>query len=78
MKLLSIDPGIVNLSYCYLEYNNDKITILDWNTVKITEYNAKKIKINELIECMLIKLNELFNDNFEADTVIIENQPALF
>ena len=77
MKILSIDPGIVNLSYCYLEYTNEKITILDWNTVKITEFNTKKTKIDELIECMLIKLNELFNDNFEIDIVLIENQPAL-
>lgn len=78
MRLLSIDPGIVNLSYFYAEYTKEqKLIIIDWNTVKITENNTKKTKIDELIECMLIKLNELFDDNKQIDIVLIENQPAL-
>jgi hypothetical protein len=35
------------------------------------------MKLEELIECMLITLNENFDENFEADIVLIENQPAL-
>jgi hypothetical protein len=73
-KILSIDPGIVNLSYFY---GDTTPNIIKWETLCVTENNCKKMKLEELIECMLITLNENFNENFEADIVLIENQPAL-
>ena len=79
-KILSFDPGIVNLSYCYIESpanNSISPTILKWDTLRVTEHNCKKMKIDEIIEAVLITLNENFNDKFEADIVLIENQPAL-
>jgi hypothetical protein len=74
LKILSIDPGIVNLSYFYCDTTP---AIIKWETLCATENNCKTMKLEELIECMLITLNENFDENFEADIVLIENQPAL-
>ena len=73
MKILSIDVGLKNLSYCYF---ND-VKIIDWQNVSVIEGNCNKIKIDEITEKVLIKLNETFNDSFVADIVLIENQPML-
>lgn len=37
MKILSIDPGIINLSYTFFEIVNNKITIIDWDIINIIE-----------------------------------------
>lgn len=43
MRLLSWDVGIINLSYCLIEYNKDKEwDIIDWNIINLT--NRDEIK----------------------------------
>ncbi len=76
-KILSIDVGIKNLSYCYLNSEKNNTKILEWDNLCVTDENSKKIKIEELTEDVLLTLQETFNDNFEADIVLIENQPML-
>jgi len=89
MKILSIDPGLINLSYIYLDpssYNNQSLNpsssndtpnIIKWQTISVTNKNYKKMKFEELTEELLLTLNENFNDEFDADIVLIENQPSL-
>jgi Holliday junction resolvasome RuvABC endonuclease subunit len=74
-RILSIDPGIKHLSYCYLSVENGKIEILDWNNLCITEANCKTISFEILIDQLLETLALQFDDAFLADIVIIENQP---
>lgn len=76
-KILSIDVGIKNLSYCYLDSNKTGTKILDWNNLCVTEENSKKIKLENLTEEVLMTLQDNFDDIFEADVVLIENQPML-
>lgn len=77
-RILSIDVGIKNLSYCYME--SDGITntkVIKWDNVAVMEGNCKKLKIETLTEQVLLTLQEHFDDSFEADVVLIENQPML-
>jgi hypothetical protein len=74
-RILSIDPGIKNLSYCLV--NTEPLGIVEWDTLSITESNCKKIRLEEIVESLLIVLNEKFNEEFEVDVILIENQPAL-
>lgn len=74
-KILSIDPGIKHLSYCYLSIEDNNIQILDWNNLCVTEANCKTIPFEILIDQLLEKLALHFDDAFPADIVIIENQP---
>ena len=73
-KILSIDPGIKNLSFCYMSVT-ESIDILDWGNLCVTEENCKKISFEKLCECLLDTLGTRFDDAFEADIVLIENQP---
>jgi hypothetical protein len=82
MKILSFDVGIKNLSYCYLDTmypNTDRTNIVDWNNLNVLEadVNCNKVKFHDLTECVLTTLSQHFNDCFEADVVLIENQPAM-
>jgi hypothetical protein len=77
IKILSIDVGIKNLSYCYIHTNEGKTQLVEWNNICVTEANCKKIKLEDLTEAMLDKLTEYFGDNREIDVVLIENQPML-
>ena len=74
-RILSIDPGIKHLSYCYLAVEDGKIEILDWNNLCVTEANCKTISFEILIDKLLETLALHFDDAFPADIVIIENQP---
>lgn len=77
LRILSFDVGIKNLSYCYISIHKEETKLLDWNNISVTDKNCKKIKIEELTECMLLSLCEHFTDEFQADVVVIENQPSL-
>ena len=75
-RILSIDVGIKNLSFCYFESAKDKTKVLQWDNVSVANH-VKNVKLEELTELMLSKLNETFDSDFYADVVIIENQPML-
>lgn len=42
MKLLSWDVGIINLAYCLLEYDNNQLSILDWDVINLTNRDNEK------------------------------------
>lgn len=77
--ILAIDVGIKNLSYCLLEQVNTtkRINILRWENVCVSSTNTKDYKLEQLCEDVLLVLQQNFNDNFNADVVLIENQPGL-
>ncbi len=78
MKILSWDVGIINLSYCILDYNketNEK-KILKWGIINLIETPDMKKNMNLVFENIPRKLNE---NHFllDVDYVVIENQPSL-
>ena len=76
--ILSIDVGIKNLSYCLFSVSNDCVSIKDWKNLIVIEGNTKKVEFDELVEYVLDTLSEEFSNNdFAANTVLIENQPML-
>lgn len=81
MRVLSIDVGIKNLSYCVLDYddNDNKIRVHDWNNIAVMDGNCKKVNVELITEAVLEALMNAFavEDDFRADYVIIENQPML-
>lgn len=90
MKILSFDVGIKNLSYCYLNLNvdvvaadenktNTSLTVLQWDNICTTDENTNcaKIKLDDLTMCILNALHNTFDESYEADVVLIENQPML-
>lgn len=81
MKILAIDVGIKNLSYCLITANRpqvDKDLVIDkWENLCITETNCKNAKIEDLTKSMLLQLLETFDSDLEIDIVAIENQPML-
>ena len=78
MKLLSWDVGIYNLSYCLLEKkdDSDEIKIIDWNIVNLVDNEEMKKNRSLLFENIPRKLHEI-PQLFDADIVVIENQPSL-
>ena len=42
MKVLSWDVGIINLAYCFIEYNEDDWKILEWGIINLT--NREELK----------------------------------
>ena len=76
MKLLSIDVGIKNLSFCIFEILEEKINIIDWKNIDISSGFDIKKQRNELLENIPKELDKV--DNVLAvDDIIIENQPCL-
>ena len=78
MKILSWDVGIINLSYCILDYNketNEK-KILKWGIINLIDTPDMKKNMNLVFENIPRKLNE---NRFllDVDYVVIENQPSL-
>lgn len=76
-RILSIDVGIKNLSYCYFHAESNDCKIVQWDNVCVTEQNCKNAKIEDLTEQLLLTLTETFDSEFHADVVLIENQPML-
>ena len=71
-SILSIDVGIKNLSYCLLNVDSSSnVKVIDWNNIVITDKNCKKIRVEEITECVLETLVGQFNDNFNADVLNI-------
>jgi hypothetical protein len=105
MKILSFDVGIKNLSYCYLDIDNEsknpdvanaktskkkqgpttltfkerRPKMLAWANLCVidTNVNCSKLKLDDLTLSVLETLHNTFDDSYEADVVLIENQPML-
>lgn len=76
-KVLSIDVGIRNLSFCIM---NDEYKVCKWDNVSIIDegVSVKSVKVSTLVENLLSFLSDNFGaDHEDIDEVIIENQPAL-
>lgn len=76
-RVLSIDVGIKNLSFCYFDTSPQSTRVLRWENLRVTEDNCKTIKLDKLTDSMLSTLSDTFDHEFEADVVLIENQPML-
>ena len=79
MKILSWDIGIINLSYCIIEYNeNDKsqFKICEWGIINLMETPEMKKNRNLLFENIPRKLSE-YPFLLDVDKVVLENQPSL-
>ena len=78
MKILSWDVGIINLSYCILEYDLDKKEnkILYWGIINLIDSPEMKKNMNLVFENIPKKLNE-YDFLLDVDAVVIENQPSL-
>ena len=78
MKILSWDIGIINLSYCIINYNEEtkEKNILNWGIINLIENPEMKKNMILVFENIPKKLNE---NNFllDVDGVVIENQPSL-
>jgi hypothetical protein len=76
MRVLSIDVGLKNLGFCCLSQGATP-SIIDWDVISVTDLNTKKAKLEDLTPELLEALREQFDDSYEADLVLIENQPML-
>jgi len=79
MKILSWDIGIINLSYCIIEYDeNDKsqFKICEWGIINLMETPEMKKNRNLLFENIPRKLSE-YPFLLDVDKVVLENQPSL-
>lgn len=87
MKICSWDVGIINLSYCIIEFedivlehpyqkNMKKYKIIHWGIINLMENKEMKKNRNLLFENIPKKLNEIPH-LLDVDYVVIENQPSL-
>ena len=49
MRLISYDIGIKNLAYCLLEYENNQLTILDWNVLSLLQKEVPTEQCTQMI-----------------------------
>lgn len=78
MRVLSIDVGLKNLGVCLLEgAPGGRPLVVHWDVFSVTELNANRAKLEDLTPDLLEALRERFDDSYEADLVLIENQPML-
>ncbi len=78
MKILSWDVGIINLSYCIIDYDENIKTknIFKWGIINLIDEPSMKKNMNLVFENIPRKLYE--NDFLlNVDGVVIENQPSL-
>ncbi len=78
MKILSWDVGIINLSYCIIDYDENTKTknIYKWGIINLIDDPSMKKNMNLVFENIPRKLYE--NDFLlNVDGVVIENQPSL-
>lgn len=87
MKICSWDVGIINLSYCIIEFedtiyehpyqkNMKKYKIIHWGIINLMENKEMKKNRNLLFENIPKKLNEIPH-LLDVNYVVIENQPSL-
>ena len=78
MKILSWDVGIINLSYCILDYDKDtkEKSIYKWGIINLIDDPSMKKNMNLVFENIPKKLNE-YDFLLDVDAVVIENQPSL-
>jgi len=75
MKLLSIDVGIKNLSFCLFEIADDKTTIVSWDNINLTEKETALCCYSSLNETNS-KKKKTNNNNALANEIC--NKPAKF
>lgn len=78
MRVLAWDVGVIHLAYCLLE---DATTIICWGVVDLLEERpgtkVKDLGISELKTLLITKLDQMKDNFFPCDLVLIENQPVL-
>lgn len=78
MKILSWDVGIINLSYCIIEFNEEskEKNIIKWGIINLIDSPEMKKDMTLVFENIPKKLYE---NQFllDVDGVVIENQPSL-
>jgi len=81
MRLLTIDVGIKNLSYCLVDLvdGDSQVTIVDWDCSSSIDpdVNTKKCALEDLTEATLALLSKRFDGEEVIDLVVIENQPMM-
>ena len=78
MKILSWDVGIINLSYCIIDFNEEskEKNIIKWGIINLIENPEMKKNMTLVFENIPKKLHE--NEFLlDVDGVVIENQPSL-
>ena len=68
IKIISWDIGIINLSYCLIEYLNEKANIIEWNIIDIIKnyeckYCNKNISKHKIISNIVFKNSIIKNNN---------------
>ncbi len=78
MNILSIDVGIKNLAYCFINIINNKPVINKWGIIDNldSKTKCKDVSIEKLCEIVLLNLHKNFSE-LDIDTVLIESQPCM-
>lgn len=77
MRILSVDVGIRNFAYCYVEMDEKGINVLEWKNIDLFENDPDTLTIEHISERLFSVLMSLFPENdFIADIVLIEIQIA--